>query len=873
MDTVTKQHAGQVPQPHLEGMPDSILEDIARIVHCSANRHATTNLHALALTSPTIAHAVIPILYQRLEIPNLPALPLLSRTLTSCPTLAKHVKVISLGQTFIDWSQVDIKHLMTNENKTIIPAAYPSAFRSRFFGEHSVRSLVMMWLTHLVELCPNMVGVSLRNAQEVPGYLAHGFANLAAVLRARKGWFEPPARGIFPLAAVRVKAQASGNRHAAAHKTVPMFITAVDYGRKQIDLDNGVEPADFEILNLQSINTLIPGGQKEHGSWWIRNVVIRDASDCGMRDNWEGMSSMTLSACLGMHSDDHVFDLDKQRVLLPPLSWVSTPAPTAATTPAVKGGSKKSRNASNASKSASSSTNASSTAMAAKFAGTINLMCGGLQDAYSVLGRRGFADSQCTHLNLMNPLSAEALGAYASRYPMLINHQIQATLTGLARALANPWAHVTVMNLGSPLFTGPAETRTFDLVARFAQGFPNVTTLTMHICDISMMDALLTVDPFVRRTPDIGRPLKVLKVLRSNAINGIAQWADLPTKYSPPPRTQLCMTRPTFGHLQELALNDRAKWSGHGRQDNIVMIHPGLMHSLKHINIRAARLVVAPPRLAKPNSMSFPSARLLRPNERPLYLAHTTLRNLETLHMCANDEIPNLRTARLTDAMFANVLPTCPNLESLVGDVILHSVQSVLNVVAKFPKVRNLALAYFTADRTALKQLADKLFAHPIRALRPAPHLSRMVLVGMPETVTMSGDYMQHPDVGVFVMGPEVGTVFLSDLRVPGNIKLVPAVAGFTAHDDHVPRDGKRCLCGKGVMGVEYAAMADNEDLVPETWIHPMVGKVVCKACVGWVAEKVVTKHGVVIRKLEQSSGVAEFMEFMSEGVWRLCLL
>ncbi|ORZ38294.1 hypothetical protein BCR44DRAFT_60022 [Catenaria anguillulae PL171] len=428
-------------------------------------------------------------------------------------------------------------------------------------------------------------------------------------------------------------------------------------------------------------------------------------------------------------------------------------------------------------------------------------------------------------------------------------------MADLAPLQSSPWTTVTSLTLGTPLFSPLNWLDSLHQLAIIAAAFPNVTSLSLKPYFPAIADVLLACDPFLRRPPAVGRPLRRLSIVRSHSEQKLPELKRAVQTDNKMVRTQLNMTRASPHHLEQLVLADTGLYGDHSWwQDHPVLIHPGLLHGLKYANIMGAHVAVAPPRLATPDSDSFPSVLSLRRKEKPILLAHLTLPNLLALALNGDLERPSTAIS-LTDA-----LPTCPNLESLMIDmdwsVCLNTWREPAAVICKYPRLRNVCLACVTFNEKQLLLLADHLFGHPIRALRPVPTLARLVIANQ-----------SHADelTGLWVGGPEVGAVWMSDVKVPGEFKVVspcPFLRLFKnpAMVQPAPMYGESCLCGRKMMGRAGA------------WMHPLDGTIVCAKCKHEVGVKLESKKtGVVARRLTHD--MSNYPSFLSEGPWPLAVV
>ncbi|ORZ38295.1 hypothetical protein BCR44DRAFT_310277 [Catenaria anguillulae PL171] len=775
------------PAAMLASLPSDILDAIAqRIVH--DHHRPAADLAALALTCSAIARAANQALYKTLVVPNLTSLPLLDRTLSAHADLAAQVKVLVLGLTFPDTTQFDLSAGLSDIIKSADGIAVANEDRIPLvIGKDTPRAMLMAWMTHIARVCPNLVGVDFSRVYSLSTSHVLGFTNLAQVIGPRKGWFKSPAKGDFYLAGVAVHDSAGSDVDCKRRKLG--LVNSIDWGKRTISIFGSF--LDGQALFLSQLHDLIPGSDQELAKWCVGRVMSFEEPD-------SADYSQVLPYVYGVPADSPAFDITPNRL----------------------------------SKSSTYSISTSTLARASKI--------------------RSRAVASCTALALVTTVGSErAVAESFSALPVAAQQkQFYSFLRHLVPLKASPWTTVALLALGTPLFSADNWLDSLNQLASIAKAFPNVTSLTLRSFYPAIADVLLACDPFLRRPAAHGRPLRELDIFRHSSEPKLPELKFLPSQ-SNLDRTQLNMTRASPFHLSRLGLLDAGmfNWPSTSRPCPI-LIHPGLLHSIKHINVIGTVLAVAPSRLASPDALSFPSILTLRESEPVLHLGNVSLPNMETLAVNANLLVSHSQP--IDDLALARVLPSCPNLEMLTIDMKtslrLKSWLAAANVIKKYPRVRSVYLASVSLDRAGLLALADHFFAHPVRELRPVPILGRVFLVN---------ESTHAPDVtGLWVAGPETGTVWMSDVKVPGEFKVVsPCPLKRIFGSDQVqdmPGTGEACLCPRGwvMMGR------------PGAWIHPMDGTVVCAKCCGRVGKELKSsKGGVVVRRVTKDA--AHFPMFM----------
>ncbi|ORZ38296.1 hypothetical protein BCR44DRAFT_34102 [Catenaria anguillulae PL171] len=752
------------------------------------HRHPAADLASLALTCHTVAQVVIPALYETIVVPTLPSLPLLDRTLTARADLAARVKILALGNAFLDGTQFDLSVGLSDIIKTVDGLAVANEDRIKFLGPDTQRSLIMAWMTHFAKRCPNLTGVDFSRTGSLPSGHALGFTNLAQVLRPRSGWFKPPSRGDFYVAAAPIRNSTCSTRKVG-------MVTAIHWGTRTINLLRS--PIRPHFLNLSQLHDLIPGDDSELSKWTVRHHVL-------VEDEWNKSDTPgVLSQVYGVRNDSFGFGISQKR--LPAAASCSISMET-------------------------------------------------LANAISLRDIHGVAP--CTSLSIANPYLT------ADSPPTMGKQHFRDFVHNLGLLKSSPWTTVTSLSLGAPLFMRDNWLDSLHQLAMIATAFPNVTSLSLQAYYPAIGDVLLACDPFLRRAHPFGRPLQQLGITRNSPKHKLAELQSVPTDPSML-RTLLKVSRASPHHLYKLIILDMGLADYHRSwRPRPILIHPGLLHGLKHANFMGTHVAVAPPRLAMPASASFPSILALGVDEQPLSLAHITLPNMQLLSLNGDLTLPNPKAATATSLVRA--LPKCPNLESLMIDlnqyICITSWQAAASIICKYPRLRNVCLACVRLDRNDLLALIDYLFVHPVRALRPVPMLGRVVLVN---------DYRKAKELeGIWVAGPDVGTVWMSDVKIPGEFHVVSscpytetAKARGTLHlcGVPIPWAEKPCLCGRVKMGE------------PGTWIYPGTGRVlepvVCDMCCGRMDERLRSnKSGVELRCINPD--IEHYPMLIYEGLW-----
>ncbi|ORZ38342.1 hypothetical protein BCR44DRAFT_60060 [Catenaria anguillulae PL171] len=802
-------------------------------------RHS--HVFSLALTCRAVAAVAIPALYKTILLSTLPSITKLFSTLAARPDLAAKVKVVALAQTCLDQVQNDIDRLFGPDVKkmvsSVIPgSSIPDPFRAQFFGRDTLKSSLMAWFVHIAQVCPNLVGVDLSRTALSP-YLALGFPNLADILRERGGWFKPPGKSLMPVSTIRV-ADPAGPQH---RPFIPHFVTGLDFGRRILDIAIVPDIRGIIMYNVVEIGRLIPSGNinEELKKWRIRNVSVVKP---GKQDPWAVLPVDIMCNLLGLRKKVHTFDLRTQRVdNLPVDPSIGRPA------------------------------------------GTFTLTTGTLPDAYDILKDRNFTVHDVKTLNLGYTFQPPSEPEQRARFDDFMREEFRITKNAMSRLRTNPWLSVRTLTLGNPLFRRGFGLKSMHMLADFAGAFPNVTALTIRPVDTSIADVLLAVDPFVRRCDPVGKPITALGIVRKCDEDPEDKFSVLPAyrnsknKVVPPPaRSHLRMDGPTKGHLKQLVLTDAAISEVDEKMlMNEIMIHPGLMHSIEYANLRGVRLTIAPPSLATPDSPSFPSIQKLPARSPALTLAHVCLPNLRALAINGDFELPS-NPHDADSAAILPYLPKCPNLESLVIDTSLcegfSTVEPIVDLVSRFPNLHQVCLAYLDMRMPVMQQLADALFGHPIRELRPAPYLNKLVGPNIPGDAPIPFERDPESDFGIYVMG-EAGTTYMSNVQSPSEFVLGESLiaplgdsemdAGYNA----IPLVGQKCLCGRKKMGVDFTTSEPGR-LV---WVHPSTSEVTCTKCSkSEIGRVVVTKLGVKIKKVVTERCETEYESLLGPGVWHL---
>ncbi|ORZ39859.1 hypothetical protein BCR44DRAFT_1425764 [Catenaria anguillulae PL171] len=222
-------HAKKPPPPPRNRRYKLRLLDLPNdILHLLYDRLSPTDMITLATTSKTASRTVLPHLYFHARVCSIRSLRGLYFAVSKHPeAFGEAVRSIVVTRTFIDEAQIDLDTGLGEGIKIVPESGIPSSHGIKAFGSEFVRTLPMVWLAKVAELCPNIKGIDLSPASGGafrPG-LNLGFLDLANVLRERGAWFQPPES--FP-------------------------------------------------NNVVSSRLLVPGGKREHAGWKIRNVTLFD---------------------------------------------------------------------------------------------------------------------------------------------------------------------------------------------------------------------------------------------------------------------------------------------------------------------------------------------------------------------------------------------------------------------------------------------------------------------------------------------------------------------------------------------------------------------------------------------------------------------
>ncbi|ORZ38305.1 hypothetical protein BCR44DRAFT_60031 [Catenaria anguillulae PL171] len=798
----------------LSSLPISVLKRIA--VHARFNHslhdddtdpaRAQASLAAFALTCKHVSSSVMPVLYRAPVLNRIKALSLLTATLNDLPDLAARVKRIVAGPTFVDPTTFDCIGLIGSV-KWQVGCGIPSPARFAQLGKNAPRTLLMAWLASIASKCPNLKAVDLSLATHLHSSQALGFNSLAAILRERGGSFQAPADQDWPVSCIL----ASDPDHAPHHGVV-YFVRAIDYGNRTLDIFNTNWPGKLAQYNLHPIQDLIPDGHLRH--WHIRHIDLVHQYEvdpfAAFMDNLPAPPLETLGLSL---DSSYIFDLSRQ--VLP--------------------GSQS----------------------------TVSLWTVHLAAASDILSRRHFSLKQCTKLQLKFPAPTALEAAHPEMYGMLMSDLFQESSKALDRD--ESWPAVKSLTLAAPYFTQATSLDSLHALAKLADKFPNVTSLTIESSYTSLADILLWLDPFVRR-PQC--PLQALTIVRDSLHESEPELDEPPAPTHA--FTPLVADQRNPGHLHTLVLVDRDTES----MDDIA-IHPGLLYGLERLNVRGVDLVVAAADLATLGSPSFPS--LTYVDDATLLEAHL-LPHLRSLGFNAGRALDAAQDDDQIDNL-DQLLPEAPALESLVVDVgdqeYFTRVGFVLDVLDKY--ARTLRNVYITRAHLSDAQI-DKLggmLAQRAGGDHGDLRIARLLIGNHP-------DSLGQPRL--LAMG-ERATTWVSDVLVPlpsaeqidSALVCAPSTlaghAGFAGAEQRVQTKGmspgKRCACGKRGMGQKPS------DLGTHVWCSVKELVVVCEACVQdvegsvkvWESE---SGSAWTMREVRHLNGAQDVHGIIGHGVWGL---
>ncbi|ORZ32699.1 hypothetical protein BCR44DRAFT_1439736 [Catenaria anguillulae PL171] len=172
------------------GLPDDLLQTLT-----SCDYLTQIELVNLACTCKALAAAALPALYTNLHIESCTALPRLATTLHDRPDLARHVKSIRVGKTFVIQTQFA---MLLPSMRQCQPYAQRSALApsmskvTQVCGQYVANQLPMPLLARIARLAPNLTTVDFSQVQSMGAEticLLVGFADLARILRDRRGRF------------------------------------------------------------------------------------------------------------------------------------------------------------------------------------------------------------------------------------------------------------------------------------------------------------------------------------------------------------------------------------------------------------------------------------------------------------------------------------------------------------------------------------------------------------------------------------------------------------------------------------------------------------------------------------------------------------
>ncbi|ORZ38337.1 hypothetical protein BCR44DRAFT_311319 [Catenaria anguillulae PL171] len=153
---------------------------------------------------------------------------------------------------------------------------------------------------------------------------------------------------------------------------------------------------------------------------------------------------------------------------------------------------------------------------------------------------------------------------------------------------SSPWTSVATLDFGPPPFTSVNHGESLDMLALLARAFPYLNRLVIRANDSCVADILLAVDPFVRRRPEIGPPLREPGVMRLKTGLGCSSRSYVPSAAV----KKIC--EPTCGHLHPLFISVHVTTLHElGADLNKILIHPSLALGLERINTMGVRLNVS----------------------------------------------------------------------------------------------------------------------------------------------------------------------------------------------------------------------------------------------------------------------------------------
>ncbi|ORZ29491.1 hypothetical protein BCR44DRAFT_1449687 [Catenaria anguillulae PL171] len=598
-----------------------------------------SSLIAFACTCRAAAQLVLPRLYSNLHIASLVSFPVLFDTLARnhesphpIVKFADQVRGITLLPNFIvARDQFDRVESALDNAKVSRGSSIQSVHQALArCGPDVLQSLPMIWLSRLASVCPNLISVDLSHLPieqfRFPASIMFGFLNLARILRERRGRFIAPADDPFSCSAIIVKDDSSRcHPILRGHPTKsPYCVKSMDWGRQEMSIDNAPLTADF-CWSLVPFSDLTSKDAKQQAKWRIRNLASRHLGPFEPPKPFYSSKDQVWKE-LGIRLDeDHIFDLKKHR----PTGQVGVPAFSFADVDrrlATGFGLDARRDCSEA---------------------TIIGMC---------TDKEAFADDEIYQFELR-----------ATRHD--IDSQLVPT---------NPWVALTKLSIVNTLFF--SDDNIGHYVNTFADCMPNLTALDLRNMPLTLDLVLFACDNLTRRQVNPLTDLHIECVYAPINPHPASSPRVTPTITEPNTcLTPLDMTRATRGHLHRLSLHYVGRGPhGLSRDKPSILIHPGLLHTIRDLSLMGVMMHVSPPQFAQPYHASFlPYCVLQKPTPAPvpgsalsaafnyhpsLALRYTCLERLQRLEI--NEA--NVPFLLMPSSSVAGCLPRAPNLLELV---------------------------------------------------------------------------------------------------------------------------------------------------------------------------------------------------------------
>ncbi|ORZ38300.1 hypothetical protein BCR44DRAFT_89525 [Catenaria anguillulae PL171] len=443
-----------------------------------------------------------------------------------------------------------------------------------------------------------------------------------------------------------------------------------------------------------------------------------------------------------------------------------------------------------------------------------------------------------------------------------------------ARATQQLWTNVTSLTLGPPLFANVPSAKDIDslaLLTTYSCLFPNVTSLTLEPYHMSIYDCLVSLDVFVLRHPSVGKPLQELTIYCQSAEPGYCYMTGRPPikdqtgkllRYS-----RISNGKPTHGHLRKLVFVDKAEYPQ----------TPALYHDPS-------------------GDLAWHSALECAACQDSAHDLSTALCHTHIAIVSGHQHGRRHKRLFPARAKLARVLR---------GQRLLRGHDdpaSRRGVLVQVP----------TAYVTYLWLSSDQVIKLPyvVPQEDKARGKRKKAAAQQRKPVDMESE-------GVWCMG-DVGQVFMSDVKVPGEFDLAPVEDGVIvrqlpkadlgpnpdAAQNRIPKFGERCKCGKQHMGAmssagaagsaggkkaklmrarkaKWAAKAvaavtgkqsgaSDEAEKVLAWMDPGDGGVVCEEC---DAERERVNRGRFGRRVLRCAKVTDSRAVFGDGVWPLTVV